>query len=187
MNDEVGLIRKLQSGDMAAFEVLFERHRRGLLAYAWGMLRDRQMAEDIVQECFLQLARNADRIEPRRGVSGWLYRVARNRAIDLLRRQQFEIASEMVGEQDQARDEVLSRSPAREMEQAEELAELERVLNALETEDRDILMLRFYGGLRHREIAQTLGRPLGTILWRVHRALRQLRREWERRTSQTHK
>lgn len=61
----------------AAFDALFARHRRGLMAYVQAMLGEAGLAEDVVQESlFVELVRSRDRLDPRRGLTGWLYRVA---------------------------------------------------------------------------------------------------------------
>lgn len=174
--DDGALLRRLCAGDGRAFDVLFARHRRGLLAYGLSLTGDRGLAEDVVQETFLALVRNLEGVDPRRGVSGWLYRVARNRALDLRRRRHRECApgAESLTELQEARavagpasDGVL----AREREVA-----LQGALARLPAAEREVLVLRYFSDLTFREVAQALGQPLGTVLWRAHTALSRLRR-----------
>lgn len=169
------LVRRAQKGDTGAFEALFERHRRGLLAYVNGMTKDLQAAEDIVQDVFVRLARRLDTINPRRGASPWLYRVARNRAVDHLRKRAPEV---LPGEE--ALREWLGRAggdnPANALLRTEAVALVREALLSMEPGDRDVLMLRFFGGLRFREIAAVLKRPMGTVLWQSRRSLEKLRR-----------
>ena len=174
---EADLVKRLQQGDLEAFDRLFERHRKPILAYVAGMLRDTGLAEDVVQECFVELARHIGDIDPERGVRPWLFRVARNRAIDQLRRRREAALPE--GEQDKVerpdRGAALDESPPSQLAAKERDAQLKQAVALLEPKDRDLLMLRFYGDLKFREIAKVTRRPLGTVLRRFPRALPRLR------------
>jgi RNA polymerase sigma-70 factor, ECF subfamily len=173
---DADLIRRCQAGEVEAFDGLFERHRRPLYGYLRVRLLDHALAEDVVQESFVALARHMDRIDPRRGVSAWLFRVARNRAIDLLRKR---------GHEDTATPErlagMLAGTPAPDGSAPEQMADRERdaalraALNALPEVERDVLLMRFFGGLRFREIAAALRRPVSTVLWLSRRGLARLR------------
>src|SRR5210317_2010923 len=88
------LIIGLKRGDMSAFESIFEKYRRAVFAYARGILHDDSLAEDCVQEVFFELVRKADTIDISRGVRGWLFRVARNRSIDVIRKRSRETQSD---------------------------------------------------------------------------------------------
>jgi RNA polymerase sigma-70 factor (ECF subfamily) len=167
----------MQRGDMGAFDVIFDRYRRRLLAFVYSLLGDRGLAQDIVQECFVELARRVGRIDPERGVAGWLHRVARNRAIDVLRRRRKE---SWLGEETGLRTpdaEIRGPgTPAEQMARREDAERVRQALAALSVRDREILSLRFYAGLTFKEIAGVLRRPLGTVLWQGRRSLHRLRR-----------
>lgn len=171
------LIRRCQSGDAAAFEALFARHRRPLLAYLRSRLPDHALAEDLVQDSFLALARNMDRIDPRRGVAAWLFRVARNRAVDVMRKRSFE---DLPGTELLTGRLAVQMSP--EGTAPEQIGEGERdvalraALEGLPEAEREVLRLRYFGDLRFREIAAALGRPLSTVLWLSRRGLSRLKR-----------
>ena len=174
---EAKLVRRLQSGDMAAFDTLFEKHRKGILAYVSGITGDRNLAEDITQDCFVELVRKINRIDPRRGVSAWLYRVARNRSVDVLRHRKHEhLPGDLLRgiEAGGSRDRDGDR-PDRQLERKEEIERIQTVLQKLPLKDRELLLLRFYGDLTFREIAVTLRRPLGTVLWQARRSLGKLK------------
>jgi len=175
---EADLIRRLQGGDSDAFDALFERHRRGLFAYIFGYCRDRQLAEDVVQDTFLEFVRRIDSIRPKQGANGWLYRVARNRTIDILRHRQYEVVpgDEFMAVHGEGTDR--EQGPDRDLVRKERREHLREVMDALPEKDRELLLLRFYGGLTFREAGQVLGRPLGTVLWQGRRALEKLRAAW---------
>jgi RNA polymerase sigma-70 factor (ECF subfamily) len=169
------LLRRLRDGDAAAFDALFARHRRGLMAYVHAMLGEAGLAEDVVQESFVELVRNRDRLDPRRGLTGWLYRVARNRAIDVQRRRAWE-ALPGDAEVTARRDEEPGAATAPELLMAREREEaLLGALRGLPSAESEVLMLRYFGGLTFREVADAVQAPLGTVLWRAQRGLGRLR------------
>jgi RNA polymerase sigma-70 factor (ECF subfamily) len=176
---DASLVRRLQAGEMAAFDALFERFRRKLLAYVLGLLHDRGQAEDVVQESFVELVTKIRKIDADRGVSPWLYRVARNRAIDLLRHRRFEVlpGDDYLAETVADDDSREVAAPNSRIMARERKAEVAALLGTLPDKERDLLMLRFYGDLTFAEIAQVVRRPLGTVLWQVNSSLKKLRKK----------
>ncbi len=170
--EETELIRRLQRGDLLAFDLIFGKYRRQILAYVSGLIMDRAGAEDITQSCFIELARNIEKIDPKKGVSGWLYRVARNKSIDYLRKRNRETVTDRAGYA-----EMIWKDPAFEADRSERFERLGKALAGLDAEERDILSLRFFGDLKFREIASVVGKPLGTVLWRSRKALEKMRQE----------
>jgi len=173
------LVRRLREGDTRAFEVLFERYRRSVLAFLTTWLGDHAMAEDVTQETFVELARRAESLDPKRSVKAWLFRVARNRAVDWLRRRrEMPMGEAVLREVDR-----LPASPADRPDAgllAEEAsARIRRWLAVLPESEREVLRLRFVADLKFREIAMVLNRPLGTVLWQTRSGLRKLRKELE--------
>jgi len=163
---------------MAAFEVIFDRYRRSLYAYALGMLRERADAEDVVQESFFELLVNVRRIKPQKGVSGWLYRVARNRTIDILRRRQRERSADTSGtEAYGTRVTPAPMTPEEASIRDEQFTQLQQAIEGLPRKERELLVLRFYSGLSFKQIAGIVRRPLGTVLWQSKRTLERLRKQ----------
>ncbi|MBN1672506.1 MAG: sigma-70 family RNA polymerase sigma factor [Kiritimatiellae bacterium] len=171
------LVEGLRRGETGAFDAIFEKYRAPLFAYVRGLIGERETAVDVVQDAFVSLVARPQRIDPAKGVGPWLFRTARNRAIDLLRRRRFErpadAGSGTVEQPAAARVELAD--PAREAAARDRHAGLRDALAALPAKERDILMLRFHAGLTFRQIADTLGRPLGTVLWQAREALATLR------------
>lgn len=173
LNDksEAELIVALQQGDISAFDEIFERHRRRILAYVRGLVMDKSSAEDITQETFVKLVRRIGSIKPEKGVSSWLYRVARNASVDYLRKRDKEVVSDTAG----LRTEVWN-DPAVGIQNYELDRQLANAMAGLNVEDRNLMALRYFADLSFREIAGIMRRPLGTVLWRNRRALERLRR-----------
>lgn len=169
-----GLVSRLQSGELRAFEVLFERYSGRLLAYATGLLGDGTLAQDVVQETFLSLVKNVDKVDAGRGVSGWLFRTARNKAIDIMRRRKWLRLG--VEYEEASRTAVGAGPDAAAGLMGKERAERVRVgLAELSGRQKEVLVLRFFGDLTFEEIARVTRRPLGTVLWQAQAGLRRLR------------
>jgi len=172
VDNEAELIKQFQGGDIKAFDRLFDHYCMGLLAYVKGMVGDKSLAEDIVQDCFVELVEKIDRLNPDKGLSGWIYRVARNRTIDVMRRRKFEVSGEDCITNGQGETQPGPRDCLVEKEREINAKEL---LGTLPENERTLLMLRYYSGLSFREIAEVLRRPLGTVLWQARRSLRKMR------------
>jgi RNA polymerase sigma-70 factor (ECF subfamily) len=170
-SDEALMIR-VQGNDPRAFELLYDRHHNAVFWLAQRILDDRGLAADATQEAFINLWRNRDLYLPGRGrVKWWLLRIVRNRAIDLQRRDRDlvlrgEATFELIVAPDSTEDEVLAEAERRE---------LAVLLEALPSEQREVIELAYFAGLSHAEITQRLGLPLGTIKGRIRLALEKLR------------
>lgn len=177
IEEDTGLLKRLQSGETAAFDVLFEKHRRGLFSYVRGMVNDTGLSEDIVQDCFLELVKNIERIRPEQGAGGWLYRVARNRAIDVLRAGKNWSGGDKTEPDGRTVEEQADAGPTpRENAVARERAmNVRMALEMLPPKERDLLLLRYFGDLKFNEIARLRRRPLGTVLWQATRSLEKIR------------
>jgi RNA polymerase sigma factor (sigma-70 family) len=143
------LVEQIRRGNEAAFEVAFERHGAGILAFCRHMLGSREEAEDAVQHTFAAAFRDLQRRGERPlALRPWLYAVARNRCVSLLRSRR-ERASEQ--------PEPLTAGPAEQVERRGELLDLLRDLRDLPESQRAALLLSEAGGLSHSEIATVLG------------------------------
>jgi RNA polymerase sigma-70 factor (ECF subfamily) len=164
------LMSRIRSGDEDALAVLHDRYASVVYSVALRVLGETTQAEDILQEIFLQLWRNPQGFDARRGNLGaWLAVIARHRAIDQLRRRRPESEIEDVVISVDTR---LEQSTDRNLAIAKVRAAVER----LPAEQRQPLELAFFQGLTHAEIASKTGEPLGTIKTRIRAALLALRK-----------
>jgi RNA polymerase sigma factor (sigma-70 family) len=153
---------------VTTFEDLYRDSRDDLYAYVAGLLRDRIAAEDVTALSFERAYRKWDRFDPKRGTArGWLFGIARNAALDELRKR--------------TREAPLTHDPAA-AEQVEEPAEdlerqasVTRALATLPAADRELVSLKFYAGLTNSEIAATTGISPTNVGTRIHRAMTKLR------------
>lgn len=168
VEDELLVRRVAVSDDAGAISELYDRY--GGVIYGLGVryLGDRSLAEDLVQDVFLSVWRNAASFDPSRAAfATWLYRITRNRATDLVRRRKARV--QMVG------GETLldaGEDPVREMVRSFDLAS---ALAGLSSIHRDLLLMAYMEGLTQREIAHRTDTPLGTVKSRTTSALRALR------------
>ena len=184
-DDDLALVEALARGDAGALEELYEHYSRGVYSLALHLLRNRLLAEEVVQETFLKLWRRPEGYQSQRGrLFPWLLGVAHHHAIDLLRRHQLELRHRAPeGEADESREDSLTLVESREADPLAEAGTSElrqcvrQALQSLPENQRVPLELAYYAGLTQAEIASRLGEPLGTIKTRMRLALLRLRRE----------
>lgn len=153
-----------------AFEQLYRSSRDDVYAFAAGLLRDRAAAEDVTATAFERAYRKRSRFDPRRGEPrAWLFGIARNAALDELRRRdrQAALATDPVDT-----DSLTGPHPA---EQSELRLVLAGALGQLEARDRELVALKFFAGLTNAEIAQVVGTTESNAGTRLHRVVNRLR------------
>lgn len=164
--------------DPIAFEVLYDRHGGPAFSLAYRIVGDRSLAEDTSQEAFLSIWRSKARFDRARGsVRSWVLSVVRNRAIDALRR-----GGANAPKLDQDDEAALGVREAAERTENEALrretsSELRGALDALPEEQSKVIELAYFGGFSHREIAEMVGQPLGTVKGRMRLGLEKIRAE----------
>jgi RNA polymerase sigma-70 factor, ECF subfamily len=170
------IVRRMAGGDHLALGELYDRHARLLYSLALRIVRERSDAEDVLQETFSQVWRQADRFEASRGtVVGWLVTVTRSRALDRLRQRRTQ--REGAADFDRVADNLPDQSRALDLQlvTAEQANRVRQALAALPDELRIPLELAYYEGLSQSEIAERLRTPLGTIKTRMRQTLLRLR------------
>jgi RNA polymerase sigma factor (sigma-70 family) len=156
------LVEQIRRGNELAFEVAFERHGSGILAFCRHMLGSREEAEDAVQHTFAAAYRDLQRSGERSiALKAWLYTIARNRCVSVLRARR-EQASEL--------HDVPTEGLSEQVEQRAELRELLADVRDLPEDQRAALLLAEAAGLSHAEVAEVLGCEVGNVKGIVFRA-----------------
>lgn len=170
-DSDEGLIRRIANGDEVALGVLYDRYGGLVYSVAKRILGDSGSAEEVLQDIFHQLWRNASRFDSVRGsLSGWLLVMARNRSIDRVRRQTPSVEEEVVATLEGRALDLESAAAQNEMAERVRAA-----LGALPEAQRQAMELAYFEGLTQSEIAKRTGHPLGTIKTRLRAALASLK------------
>ena len=172
---DASLLARITQRDAQALDVLYARHARQVFSLALAILGDQTWAADLTQEVFLLVWRSAGAYRPTGSARSWLLRLARNRAIDELRRarrhsQHNTPLSAQVLETVSIPPEAIDPVERRVIRDA---------VAALPDVQREAVLLAFFHGLSHQEIATRLQTPLGTIKARIRRALLTLRQRFQ--------
>jgi len=171
------LITRLQQADLDALGVLFERYRARVFRTALAIVRDPAVAEDILQDCFLKIYSNAQRIDADRPLAPWLYRVTVNLSYTWVSRQhKRRVSLEAVV------DCLMSPTWLGPDQQAESIEIHDRVREAireLNFNQRVVVVLHYLNGLSLEEIAEILKCPVGTVKSRLYYARENLRQRLE--------
>jgi RNA polymerase sigma-70 factor (ECF subfamily) len=177
------VIERCRRGEVEPFGVLVKRYQDRVYNLAYRLLGDADEALDAAQDAFVRAYAALERFDPSRPFAPWLYRIATNACIALLRRRRPEIVSldallweEQGCSRAAAREPRDSEDPQRLLERAAHVEEIQAAVQALPEGYRTILLLRYQEDMSYDAIAQVLGVPLGTVKTHLHRARQLLRR-----------
>jgi RNA polymerase sigma-70 factor (ECF subfamily) len=168
------LMARVAARDADALGTLYDRYGRMVFGVLRALLPSPEAAEEVIQDSFHSLWRSAGRYSEARGsVRTWLLAIARNAAIDWQRTKGRRVAHErpldvVTGVRDTLADELIERVTLR--------SQVRDALAALPREQREVVVLAYYGGLTQTEIALRTGAPIGTVKGRARLAMDRLRR-----------
>ena len=178
------LLARAGLGDRAAFATLYERTSAHLLGVVMRIQRDRTLAEDILQEVYVNVWRAAQSFDAAQSQPlTWLTSVARNRAIDSLRRAQSQpqLKTNVLTTNDDEETDVYDTvaddapGPLDLLSRASDARALSACMEGLSAQQRQSVALAFFDGLSHAEVADSMRQPLGTVKSWVRRALMSLK------------
>ena len=165
------LVVRAKAGDEAAFTQIYERYAMAIYRYVYFRLGEPELAEDIQAEVFLRMLEGIHRYEDRGWpISAWLYRIARDRTIDMMRRRRKrpQMPLESWGGS--------CDGPEHSVGEQLEYEELTRTLQDLTDDQRRVIQMRFMANMSIQEVAQQLGRTEGSVKALQHRGLQSLAR-----------
>jgi RNA polymerase sigma-70 factor (ECF subfamily) len=170
---DLALVSGIRSGKESAMAQLYDRYSAIVYSVALRVLGDTGAAEDVLQDVFIQLWRNPGLFDSSRGnLAAWLSVIARNRAIDALRKRRPESEID---------DIVISVEPdlAGDAERARAMEKVRGTMGVMPSAQRSALEMAYFEGLTHTEIAAKTGEPLGTVKTRIRAGLLQLRKAFQ--------
>ena len=170
------LLARYRTGDAAAFEVLYARHRQGLYRFLVSLCNKAELAEEIYQETWLSLIRSNTQPQGRASFRTWLFQIARNRLIDHWRKHGIHNPlHDSYDEQLHAQADD-SAGPEQQLSLSRDQARLDTALQALPEDQREVFLLRVHGDLDVPQIATLTNAPLETVKSRLRYAQQKLRR-----------
>lgn len=166
--EEVKWMLAVQKGDQRPFQKIVEKYQKSLLNFFYYLNANMQEGEDLAQETFLKVYLFRDKYTPSAKLSTFLFRVARNTAIDYFRKKK---ATPMAIEDD------LFAAPEKNDESwsEERVDDLQRAMKKLPEKLRSVVVMSYFEDMKYQDIAETLDIPLGTVKSRMSFALKQLK------------
>jgi RNA polymerase sigma-70 factor (ECF subfamily) len=173
--NETGLVSRAQNGDRSAFSELVRIHGHGVLHVIYRMCGDMRVAEDAAQETFIQAWLRLRTYRPGTPLRYWLYRIAINSAIDMLRKEK----RILLGAVEEMRLSDPEPGPETLVATSERAKMVQEAVLALPDASRAVLVLREYERLSYQEIASALDIPIGTVMSRLNYARKLLKERLE--------
>ena len=173
--NEAELVLRAQNGERNAFSDLVRIHARGVFNVVYRMSGDALVAEDAAQETFIRAWQNISSYRPQTSLSNWLYRIAFNAGMDMLRKEKRVLPNDI--DEMQLTDD--HPSPESIASQNERTALVQKAILSLPDASRAVLVLKEYEGMSYREIADALDIPLGTVMSRLNYARKLLKEKLE--------
>jgi RNA polymerase sigma-70 factor (ECF subfamily) len=172
---ETELVASAQHGDRSAFSELVRIHTRGVFNVVYRMCGDALVAEDAAQETFIRAWQNLSSYRPQTSLRNWLYRIAFNAAMDMIRKEKRIIPTDI--DDLPLTDE--RPGPESQVSQHERTAMVQKAVMSLPDASRAVLVLKEYEGMSYHEIADALDIPIGTVMSRLNYARKLLKEKLE--------
>lgn len=172
------LIRKWKAGDGRGFSELYERYRARIFGFLLRMTGDKERAEDLMQDTFVAALRNLDQFDERRSFLSWMFGIAHKRTIDFFRHAKVETEHEddaggSIGSKLESPDDSFLNKQTRGM--------IWEAVDKLDPLQREVFLLRELGDVPFKDIAEIMNCPINTALGRMRLALKNIRKELEKR------
>ena len=180
------LVELVARKDANALEALYDRYGRAAYSLARRILTEETLAQDVVQEVFLSLWRNADRFDAGRGtVATYVLSMTHHRAVDVVRREEH-LRRWRTSDQGLELEPDPKPGVEDQVETSERRAEVRVALDELPAAQREALLLAYFGGYTQREVAALVGVPLGTVKTRMAAGMRKMREALQNAGTEEH-
>lgn len=169
-------VRKMLAGDKSGLKEIYDAYLAYIYRIVYGVVGRKEDAEDITSEFFIKLWQQADRINFGNGHKGYLATVARNMALDHIRKYKREVLDSFSATED---EDVPKKEPVSDADVETEVLQevsLKDALNSLKEAERAVVSMKVLGEMTFAEISESLGVPMGTVTWRYREAIKKLRR-----------
>lgn len=176
-DNEAELMGKIANRDIQALESIYDMYSGLVFSLIRSILKDKEAAEDLLQEIFIQIWEKAHLFDASRGnVCQWIIRMARNRSIDILRSRKYQTNAALLSlpEEDHLSPKAEQSDPLDATIMKERSEQIKNALGQLSSEQREVIEKAYFGGYKQSEIANMLNIPLGTVKTRIRLGLLKL-------------
>lgn len=183
-------MQRMRAGDKSALRDVYEAYLPYIYAIVLGVVNRREQAEDVTSDFFIRLWEISDTYKAGNGHRAWLARIAKNLAIDSMRKSKREVLSEMIDEGNVVSGDAPDTGSRKGSEgnpsklagagsavESKVVADIsvDEALRMLTEKEREVVRLKVMGELSFKEIAKVLKQPMGTVTWRYRNAMKKLR------------
>ncbi|MCI7042311.1 MAG: RNA polymerase sigma factor [Lachnospiraceae bacterium] len=186
MNDQQfeQAVARMVQGDKTGLKEIYEAYIGYIYRIVYEVLQNRENAEDVTSDFFIRLWDKADQFKPGGGHKGYLATMARNMAIDYIRKHRREELTAMMQdikagpeEEEQTKKQFYKEETGSEVEESviRDMT-VKEALETLKPSERQVVSLKVLGEMTFKEIARTMGIPMGTVTWKYQNAIKKLRR-----------
>ena len=175
-------VERMVRGDKTGLKEIYENYLGYIYRIIYEILQSKENAEDVTSEFFIKLWDRAEQFKPGTGHKGYLATMARNMAIDFLRKHKREELTAMLQDIESEPEEEkggrsgISRSSTDVEAEVLQNISVQKAMEALKPGERQIVSMKVLGDLTFKEIAQIMGIPMGTVTWKYQNAMKKLRR-----------
>ncbi len=170
------LVQYYLSGNQKAFEILLKRYERPLYSFIFRFVRERESADDLFQQTWFKVIRNINSYNEQGKFGSWLFGIANNCCIDLIRKSKSDKRDDYVSDEGLDNLPNADDDPVHSLQKKEKNQWLESAVQQLPVEQQQVVLLRVYADLSFKEIAELLNCSLNTVLGRMHYATNNLRK-----------
>ncbi|NBC00451.1 MAG: sigma-70 family RNA polymerase sigma factor [Bacteroidetes bacterium] len=170
--DDRALIEAMRDGDEFAFVSLYNRYKDQVYGFCLKMLLNEERAADVMQDTFLRVYENRERLLHAGSFRSWLFTIARNQCLNVIRREKRQVSLEPKMREEASRQ--ASQKPSAPLEKSEQVALVNQCLAQLKPDYREVIILREYQNLSYREIAAVTRSTLSAVKSRLFKARRKL-------------
>lgn len=167
-------IERLKLKDNEAFRYVYDETKRGVYAMIISIVKDRQATEDLMQDTYIKMLKNIDQFTSGRDFNSWVVQIAKNTALDYYRKHQKTIITDPI-----ENIHIIDTVQAETSSNAKNDYSLEEMIKPLNEEERQIILLHIVSEMKFKTIAETMSKPLGTILWMYQKALKKIKKSLE--------
>jgi RNA polymerase sigma-70 factor (ECF subfamily) len=182
--NEAGIINKLKQGNESAFKELVENYRGMVVNTCFGLLHNREDAEDVAQDVFIEVFRSVENFRADSKISTWLYRIAVNRSLNFIRdnkkRKWFQSFDDVMESKKEILNELIYQSaddPGSELENSQRALLLHEAIDSLPENQRVAFTLNKYEDLAYKEISDVMNLSVSSVESLIHRAKKNLQKK----------